>query len=157
MNISYDPDDEPFRLYNPYKEMRMSNCRPRMAMYKAFSPNDLKALKPRRHKKFRSTYIHSAGVNSYKIRYYNTDIIQIDEDGCTTLNTGGFETNTTKIRMNYYLPPKCHIYQHKHVWYLKLADGVVVDYKDNIVLTREGILHAKHNRSVEEDERITCF
>lgn len=54
----------------------------------------------------------------YKIRLHDTDIIEFRDDKII-LNTGGYYTNTTKKRMNEFLPSKYYVYQKDFTWYLK--------------------------------------
>lgn len=52
------------------------------------------------------------------IRFHRTDVVTIAPNGTVTLNTGGFETPTTKKRLNDYLPWGWHVFARDHVWYL---------------------------------------
>jgi hypothetical protein len=51
--------------------------------------------------------------DSYAIRLHRTDIVLIHADGSYTLNTGGWNTRTTKDRLNSYSPVK--VYSNKRV------------------------------------------
>jgi len=53
--------------------------------------------------------------DDYIIRLHRTDIVRINPDNIYTVNTGGWQTVTTKERLNRYLP--IGIYQEKHIWY----------------------------------------
>ena len=57
----------------------------------------------KRKKLGNNTYLHERG-NDYAIRLHYTDIITIHQDGTFSLNTGGWETVTTKARLNGYGP-----------------------------------------------------
>jgi hypothetical protein len=50
------------------------------------------------------------------IRLHDTDIIVFDDRGGVTLNTGGWETNMTKNRINA-LQNKARLYSDKGIWY----------------------------------------
>ena len=56
------------------------------------------------------------------VRYHYTDVVKVDWDtGIITLNTGGWETSTTKLRMNQASSEwglGYHVYQHKHDWFV---------------------------------------
>ena len=52
------------------------------------------------------------------------------------LNTNGWETVTTKARMNQYMP-NGHVYQHKYKWYVSTPDGDV-PYYDGMQLDYAG-------------------
>lgn len=55
-----------------------------------------------------------------------------------SLNSGGYETVTTKQRMNALLPAGYRVFAEKFQWYVKTPDGQVVRFHDGI--TFEGIL-----------------
>lgn len=61
------------------------------------------------------------------VRYHATDIALINWDGSVTANSGGYETATTKTRLNALLPGNVVISQKDHRWYYwKVVDGVKV-------------------------------
>lgn len=72
-----------------------------------------------------------AGLNKpdYAVRLHNTDIVTIHPDDTYTLNTGGWNTVTTKDRINKYAPG--YVTQRQGIWYLTdgslFEDGVVID------------------------------
>ena len=55
--------------------------------------------------------------DSFVIRYHNTDVVTLNEDGTYILNSGGWYTPTTKDRINEYSPARIH--QEKGLWYHK--------------------------------------
>ena len=67
------------------------------------------------------------------VRYHYTDVVKVDWDtGIITLNTGGWETSTTKLRMNQASSEwglGYHVYQHKHDWFVT-HDGNTFNYTD---------------------------
>jgi len=48
----------------------------------------------------RTTKITKGKDGSLAIRYHQTDVVLVAPDGTIVLNTGGWNTNTTKNRMN---------------------------------------------------------
>ena len=60
-----------------------------------------------------NTYLHGSG-DTYSVRYHSTDIVAIHRDGTYTLRTGGWETSTTKTRLNEYSPAR--VYSEGGVW-----------------------------------------
>ena len=52
--------------------------------------------------------------NGYAIRLHNTDVVTIHPDDTYTLCTGGWETVTTKQRINEYSPAQ--VYSDRKVW-----------------------------------------
>ena len=67
------------------------------------------------------------------VRYHYTDVVKVDWDtGIITLNTGGWETSTTKLRMNQASSEwglGYHVYQHKHDWFVT-HDGNTYNYTE---------------------------
>jgi hypothetical protein len=64
------------------------------------------------------------------LRLHNTDIIKWQEDKII-LNSGGYDTKTTRSRFNEYLPDYIHIYRDKGISYIsynnekiKFVDGI---------------------------------
>jgi hypothetical protein len=87
-------------------------------------------------------YVRNDGATVWRLHL--TDIIVKRKDGCTVLNSGGWQTVTTKERMNRYLPPGgWQIYQLKNIWYL--ADGFWNNtdrqtwvFKDGMIIRPDG-------------------
>ena len=69
------------------------------------------------------------------IRFHKTNVITFGTDRYT-LNTGGWETATTKDRINKYIP-EGYVYQERGDWYVNTPSGVV-DYFDGIAFDYEG-------------------
>ena len=88
-------------------------------------------IKNRNSKKLaNNTYLLKDGEN-FVIRLHETNIVTITPKNHYILNNGGWQTVTTKDRMNRYLP--CNIYQEKGLWYLS---GSL--YYNNMELNRNG-------------------
>ncbi len=89
------------------------------------------------------------------IQLHATVIVVFHESGATVLDSGGWQTVTTKERMNRYLAPGLCVYQEKRVWYVSdrrpkfLPDGADAWSKDYRVDYRDGLLilpdHALHS------------
>lgn len=78
------------------------------------------------------------------IRLHHTDIITMHPNGNVTLSSGGWETLTTKSRINEFIPfNNLYISQHDYIWYIedvnnprkiyKFYDGITFDINGNIV------------------------
>jgi hypothetical protein len=52
------------------------------------------------------------------IQHHDTVVIVYAPDGTITLDPRGWHTNTTKERLNNWLPKDWYVYQKDHVWYL---------------------------------------
>lgn len=65
-----------------------------------------------------NTVEYERADGSKVIRLHLTDIIIFNLDGSVTLDSGGWQTVTTKDRMNKYGRIGLHILQEKSVWYV---------------------------------------
>jgi hypothetical protein len=77
-----------------------------------------------------NTYAYIEHDSSVSIQLHGTKVVVIYPNGLYKLNSGGWQTSTTKDRINKYSPVK--VYQKKHVWYLQ--DGT--PFEDNILVNK---------------------
>lgn len=70
--------------------------------------------------------------NGYKIRLHDTNILEY-KGSKIILDSGGFQTRTTKDRLNKYLPNDVYIYQKDFDWYLK-RDNKIIPFKDEMII-----------------------
>jgi hypothetical protein len=82
------------------------------------------------------------GNNTYRIDYetseairlHNTDILIFEADH-VTLNSGGWQTVTTKARMNQYLPAEVRISQENFEWFVNDSrDGSKKPFVDGMII-----------------------
>jgi hypothetical protein len=82
------------------------------------------------------------GNNTYRINYddreairlHNTDILTFVSDH-VTINTGGWQTRTTKDRINKYLPEGVYISQKDFTWYIHDSrDNSVKEFHEGITI-----------------------
>jgi len=78
-----------------------------------------------------NTYEYNDKAGNKYIRLHMTDIITFLDSGNIVLNSGGWQTETTKARINEYTP--FDLIQRKNIWYV---NGVV--FYDGITLTPQG-------------------
>jgi hypothetical protein len=68
--------------------------------------------------------------------YHNTNVAE-KQQNCIRLNTGGWQTRTTKTRMNQFSNQFCGgafgVYQKNHEWFVRLADGTVLPFNDKVI------------------------
>jgi hypothetical protein len=84
------------------------------------------------------------------VKLHDTDIILIHKDGSYTLNTGKWQTSTTKDRLNRFSPAR--IIQKNGVWYLKGLDGTTYyPFADGMGINSSGVPTAP---VVNESDRI---
>ena len=87
-----------------------------------------------------NTYLQRLDANRIALLLHRTDILIFTREH-VTLNTGGWQTVTTKARMNDYLPAGVRIFQEAHVWYLQTGgyeNGTRHDYHDHMRLDYDG-------------------
>jgi hypothetical protein len=72
------------------------------------------------------------------VRLHQTDIVTFWPDGSIVLNSGGWETNTTKSRINDFLD-RPRLYSEKSVWVVESGD---IDYffEDGMVIKPDGTI-----------------
>jgi hypothetical protein len=63
-----------------------------------------------------NTYLERLGDDAIGVRLHSTYVITLYADGSVELDSGGWETVTTKERMNRYSGAR--IFAEKHVWYV---------------------------------------
>jgi hypothetical protein len=65
-----------------------------------------------------NTHLHAVGADDYAVQYHSTYVVTIHRDGTYTLNTGGWDTVTTKDRIRGYSPARVSSEGGElHVWH----------------------------------------
>lgn len=77
-----------------------------------------------------NTYLVRLDSETIGVQLHNTIVVTIHGDGTYTLNSGGWQTVTTKDRINEYSPVR--ISQRKYQWYVGDED---IPFKDGIRVT----------------------
>ena len=70
--------------------------------------------------------------DGYKVRLHDTDVIEY-KGNTVILNSGGYRTNTTKDRINKYLPQNITLLQKNFEWYVRKNDETV-PFTDNMII-----------------------
>lgn len=99
------------------------------------------------------------------VQLHATVVVTFHESGATSLDSGGYQTVTTKERINRYLAPGLSLYQEKHVWYVVdrrpefLPGGVNnpepwskanrVEYSDGLLILPDASLHGREREAQE--------
>lgn len=73
-----------------------------------------------RRKVGNNTYAEILTDGSVGIMLHSTYVVKIHPDNTYTLNSGGWQTLTTKDRINQYNPRR--VYQRDFTWYIKIND-----------------------------------
>lgn len=99
----------------------------------AFTRDELQSFKPK--KLGNNTWGYMYAEKHYKIRLHKTDIFTITPDAKIILNSGGWQSKTTKERINTALDNKFFIRQRKYAWYVcHRASGQEIEFYDGMVL-----------------------
>lgn len=83
-----------------------------------------------------ATSIRTAGGTTY-VRYHGTDVVAFNSRH-VWLDSGGWQTVTTKLRMNQasnQFDLGYRVYQKDFQWYVNTPNGVV-EFQDNMVISR---------------------
>ena len=76
-----------------------------------------------------ATKVEHRGLETF-VRYHNTDVVQFDSL-YITLNTGGWKTATTKLRMNQasnQFNLGFSVYQKDFQWFVVIPQGETVEF-----------------------------
>jgi hypothetical protein len=73
-----------------------------------------------RRKVGNNTYAEILSDGSVGIMLHSTYVVKIHPDNTYTLNSGGWQTLTTKDRINQYSPR--YVYQKNFEWFVKMGD-----------------------------------
>ena len=85
-----------------------------------------------RRKVGNNTYAEILHDNSVGIMLHSTYVVKIHPDDTYTLQTGGWQTVTTKDRINQYSPVR--VYQRKYEWFVKL-NGKEYPFMEGMVVS----------------------
>ena len=87
-----------------------------------------------------NTYLERRANSDIAVKLHRTDVLTYHADGSVTLNSGGWQTYTTKARMNAYLPYGYRVYQRCFAWYVwnyraeHTRSNGRIDYFDGLTL-----------------------
>lgn len=71
------------------------------------------------------------------IRLHWTVVVTYERDGSIRLNSGGFETTTTKQRINACLPAGFRVFAKSYKWYVQIGgfeNGETIDFRDMMIV-----------------------
>lgn len=85
-----------------------------------------------RRKVGNNTYAEILYDGSVGITLHSTCVVRIHEDGTYTLSNGGWQTPTTKDRINQYSPVR--VYQRNYEWFVKLHTGKEYPFYSGMVV-----------------------
>ena len=79
-----------------------------------------------------NTYAEILHDNSVGIMLHSTYVVKIHPDNTYTLQTGGWQTLTTKDRINQYSPVR--VYQRQYEWFVKI-NGKEYPFMEGMVVS----------------------
>lgn len=82
-----------------------------------------------------NTRLFERGNGSIAVQLHSTDVVTYHTDGSFTLDSGGWQTVTTKDRINSY--SECRVYSIKGTWYVTYQ-GKQFQYADGMTLFPNG-------------------
>jgi hypothetical protein len=68
------------------------------------------------------------------IQYHSTEIVTYYSDGSVRLNSGGWQTSTTKARINAFSPKGINVWQQLGSWYVTTPNGDF-EFEDGMVIS----------------------
>jgi hypothetical protein len=91
----------------------------------------------RKRKLANNTYLQIEENETFSIRLYLTDIIRYFPNGDIELNSGGWQTVTTKDRFRRFLPRDVSVYSENGVWHVLTSFDYFV-FEDGIMVHPDG-------------------
>jgi hypothetical protein len=79
-----------------------------------------------------NTYAEILHDGTVAIKLHNTYVVKINPNGTYTLNSGGWQTVTTKDRINQYSPR--YVFQKNYEWFVKINDKIY-PFMDGMVVS----------------------
>lgn len=77
------------------------------------------------------------------LHFYHQSPIVVEKGDTVRLSSCGWETSTTKERINRYVPSGYRVYQEDHDWYISRRDGDTMDFYDGVEITEVRIMIQK--------------
>jgi len=84
----------------------------------------LRRGKPTNVKKIAKNTLEIIKDNVRIIRYYDTNILTF-KNNTITLNSGGWETSSTKRRINEHLPSDVYIFTKNYEWFINIKNKIM--------------------------------
>ena len=88
-----------------------------------------------------NTYLERLDAETIGVRLHRTYVVRFNVNGTLSLDSGGWQTVTTKERMNRYLPAGFRLYQQDYQWFVSSPNERDFLYEDGLVIeTRSGVV-----------------
>jgi hypothetical protein len=113
-----------------------------------------------------NTHVELRGGNTFAVRYHQTDVVTYHPDGRIVLNTGGWQTVTTKARFNTFTPAR--VYSDRRQWFVSTSNCQHRPFFDGMNVGAEvedprrpydhvGAIMAFESGDLDEDATIELF
>jgi len=96
------------------------------------------------------TYLQRRG-NDITVKFHETDVVIFHPNGQTTLNSGGFQTRTTKERINEFSP--AYVTQCMGIWYVGkslFTDGMKISRNGNPIRGKNPAAFERKKKKIDE-------
>lgn len=84
----------------------------------------------------RNTYLERINADTIGVRLHDTFVVKIHRNGTFTLNTGGWQTKTTRMRINQY--SSAYINQQDFEWYISNGKGGTMPFESGMTVDATG-------------------
>jgi len=74
--------------------------------------------------------------NDIHLRYHSTNVVTFHNDGSMTLRNGGWQSKTTKERINEVLGGYGRVFQRDWNWYLSLRDCREISFENGMKIRK---------------------
>ncbi len=110
----------------------------------------------------RATRLQRREGDRFAVKYQSTDVVIYHPDGSIELNSGGWQTLTTKARITEYAP--IALWSDRGIWYVSEKGGGWQDrqtsrrlYVDGLIILPGGGLHGPGGLELEDPARAEGF
>ena len=113
--------------------------------------------RPRHNVRGVASYVERVNDHVIQMWYHWTPVVTVDsETGAVELKANGYETLTTKERMNRYLNiTRWSVMQHNYYWFVVSPDGDVYDFYDRIQIfpDENKVLYADRSVTISQEAK----
>lgn len=95
-----------------------------------------KVLDGKKRKKVGNNTYLEVKDDSIAVRLHDTHVVKYFKSGDIVLNTGGFNTHTTRDRINSYTPNEISVHTKNHILKLKVSENTY-NFQDGIIVNTE--------------------
>lgn len=87
-----------------------------------------------------NTYLIRLSPSTIAVRLHSTNVITYFRSGKIQVDSGGWETVTTKRRINQFLPGNIGVFQKDFTWFIRFdLSGKEIAFQDGLTLSESSI------------------